>query len=239
MENQQVQTKGPYFRLWTNDFITGTMYMEADEVGAYIRLLTHQWETGPIPNENRLLKRITGVSVKRLEHVLEKFHLNDEGKWVNLRLEEERVSYTKFVNRQRQKSQIAAEKRKAYKDATEPVEEQETAKETIINYRGEKVEFNTPGILENARYSTKTFSLQDVKECFVKMGVTNEAMPLKFFNNYEAKGWLIGRTPITKIEPLVNSWVLTEQKQQDSAATVEPLIDRRAKVLQQMKSRSV
>jgi uncharacterized protein YdaU (DUF1376 family) len=53
--------KDPAFLFYTKDFITGTMHMQPDEVGAYMRMLCYQHQHGSIPNDVQKIKRIIGV----------------------------------------------------------------------------------------------------------------------------------------------------------------------------------
>jgi uncharacterized protein YdaU (DUF1376 family) len=74
-------------------FIIGTLEMSAEEVGAYFLLILHEWDKGFIPEDPKELKKISRVSVKKLEKVLEKFQKseNNPGKLFNETLEKIRV----------------------------------------------------------------------------------------------------------------------------------------------------
>lgn len=63
--------KSPAFQFYADDFIGGTCHFSAAEVGAYIRLLCHQWGNGEIPADHERLERIAGGPVT--EEVLAKF----------------------------------------------------------------------------------------------------------------------------------------------------------------------
>ena len=89
-ENQDDQTgvlgmsKPPAFQLYADDFIAGTMGMTQAEVGAYIRLLCHQWSKGSIDSDPERLRRMAGGKVSDV--VLEKFVEDGPGKICNPRL---------------------------------------------------------------------------------------------------------------------------------------------------------
>jgi uncharacterized protein YdaU (DUF1376 family) len=80
----------PAFQFYVQDFLTGTMYMSSEEVGAYVRLLCHQWDKGALPASDRELMRIARTKMKTLEVVKGKFDLCDDGLLRNARLEKER-----------------------------------------------------------------------------------------------------------------------------------------------------
>lgn len=82
--------KSPSFQFYVQDFLLGTQYLSAEEVGAYVRLLCHQWDNGFIENNDRNLKIITGISAKKLENILKKFSLSKGNIYKNARLEAER-----------------------------------------------------------------------------------------------------------------------------------------------------
>lgn len=81
--------KSPAFQFYVQDFMVGTAHFSAEETGAYIRLLCYQWDNGSIENEEKIIKKITGVSVKKIEKVIKKFSIKD-GFLKNIRLEKER-----------------------------------------------------------------------------------------------------------------------------------------------------
>ncbi len=91
------------FSFYPTDFLIGTMFMEAEEVGAYIRLLCYQWQEGFVPDSDENLKKICGISPKRLARVLEKFEKCADGKLRNSRLEEVRENREQFIEAQRLK----------------------------------------------------------------------------------------------------------------------------------------
>lgn len=78
----------PYFPFFPSDFLGGTAFMSAEEVGCYMRLLCLQWQTGGIPNDQAQIERVTGA--KFTPQVAAKFHLGKDGILRNRRLEEDR-----------------------------------------------------------------------------------------------------------------------------------------------------
>ena len=67
------EEKLDWFPIYWQRFIIGTLDMSAEEIGAYILLLIHQWDKGFIPENPQEIKKISRVSVKKLENVLKKF----------------------------------------------------------------------------------------------------------------------------------------------------------------------
>lgn len=91
-----------WFPLYWQRFTIGTLDFNTEEVGAYIRLLIYAWDKGFVPENDKELKRISGVSVKKLEKVLKKFKKID-GKYFNDTLEnireEQREKSVSYSNR--------------------------------------------------------------------------------------------------------------------------------------------
>jgi uncharacterized protein YdaU (DUF1376 family) len=74
--------------------------MSAAEVGAYIRLLCHQWHQGAVPADPVKLERITGLKCSKLDEVLTKFEKKDDQTFVNSRLEKTRGTIEEFRRKQ-------------------------------------------------------------------------------------------------------------------------------------------
>lgn len=104
--------KPPAFQFYADDFLAGTTDMTNDEVGAYIRLLCHQWSKGGLPNDPERLSRMAGaMPVPSLGYVLAKFRLCDDGQLRNNRLESERQKQDAYRAEQSQKGKKGAEQR--------------------------------------------------------------------------------------------------------------------------------
>ena len=73
--------KAPAFQLYVADFINGTITMNNEEVGVYIRYLCYEWDKGGLPDNETLLARIAmiqevepiGSFREKFKNVLEKF----------------------------------------------------------------------------------------------------------------------------------------------------------------------
>ena len=104
--------KAPAFQFYADDFLGGTCDMTAEEVGAYIRLLCHQWNKGGIPNDPERLARMAGVMPgPSLGYASAKFRLCEDGVLRNDRMEAERVKQQQFRARQGEKGKRGADTR--------------------------------------------------------------------------------------------------------------------------------
>lgn len=100
----------PYFPLYADDFLAGTMDLGPEEVGAYIRLLCHQWNRGALPADGAKLKRLAGGSVSA--DLLAKFQAGADGLLRNARLEKVRTEMLAFRELQSRKGKASAEARR-------------------------------------------------------------------------------------------------------------------------------
>ena len=99
--------QSPAFPFYVQDFICGTSLMTAEQVGGYLRLLCQQWDKGGIPDDDKLLKRLSGIrKASTLNVVKEKFAKCEDGMLRNERLEREREKRSTFTQAQRQRANI-------------------------------------------------------------------------------------------------------------------------------------
>lgn len=110
-------SKFPFFPLYSNDFFVDTITWELDELGLYTKLLFIEWSNGPLPNDQKKLAKIAGISPKKFANLFQicskKFVKTDSGTLINLRLEQEREKQAKYS----QSRAEAAHKRWGKQDA--------------------------------------------------------------------------------------------------------------------------
>jgi uncharacterized protein YdaU (DUF1376 family) len=98
------------FPFYPDDFLAGTMEMSTDEVGAYIRLLSHQWNRGSIPVQTEKQQRLAGGSVSA--DVISKFEVCEDGLLRNARMEFEREKQCKYRDAQALKGRLSGQARR-------------------------------------------------------------------------------------------------------------------------------
>ena len=104
--------RDPAFPLYADDFLSGTAEMSAEEVGAYIRLLCHQWAKGGLPNDEPRLARMAGlIGSPSLGYVVAKFAPCPDGYLRHPRLEAIRAEREAFKARQANSGAVGAERR--------------------------------------------------------------------------------------------------------------------------------
>lgn len=91
--------KPPAFQFYAADFLMGTATMSAEEVGAYIRLLCFQWDSGSIPDDDATIARLGGCAGNAVAKIRQKFRVDHDG-LRNVRLEIERTKQRLFRDKQ-------------------------------------------------------------------------------------------------------------------------------------------
>jgi uncharacterized protein YdaU (DUF1376 family) len=85
--------KDPAFLFYPNDWIGGTMGMTFEEKGAYMELLMMQFNRGHM--DGHMIGQVVG---QMWDKIKAKFIQDTEGKWYNVRLEEEQIKRKAFTN---------------------------------------------------------------------------------------------------------------------------------------------
>ena len=108
----------PWFPMYPNDFLTSTMSMSNEVLGAYIRLLCYAWVNDGIPDDRNMIDRISGgLTDEEWDEIRERLVLNGDrsgdrdgdrsgdrrARWVHPRMERERAK-TADVRSARQKA---------------------------------------------------------------------------------------------------------------------------------------
>jgi hypothetical protein len=216
MSDPKSKRKAPAFQFYADDFLAGTLDMSQDEVGAYIRLLCHQWSRGSIPVETEKQQRLAGGSVS--VDVLAKFQLCDDGLFRNARLESEREKQKEYRNKQREKGLKSALARSILNHGSTAVG---TTVQPSHQPNGQP-EVNSPspspspdsikdlGIPESM--GTKVPRPRFVKPTLEQLIAESDKRGVdqieaeKFLDYYEANGWKINRTPMVNWVAAFANW---------------------------------
>lgn len=126
----------PSFPLYGADFRLATDHWSNAEVGAYLRLLIHQWEHGSIPSDQRRLARIVGESIEDFcdlwKTVGPKFAADESGVLRNTRLERVRDERTDFIRQKADAGRRSGEARRRQKNERETNETGTPVERTFI-----------------------------------------------------------------------------------------------------------
>lgn len=108
-------SKAPAFQLYAADFYMDTVGWSCEEVGLYFRLLMAEWVNGPLPDDPTRLAKTCQMSLKKFQVnfnlLVPKFVKNEGGFLINIRLEKTREKQMQYIESQREKGKIRADKR--------------------------------------------------------------------------------------------------------------------------------
>jgi uncharacterized protein YdaU (DUF1376 family) len=105
--------QSPAFQFYVQDFLTGTMHMTAEEIGAYILLLCHQWDKGALPDNDKELIKIARTKQKVIDSIRVKFAVGEDGRLRNMRLEKEREKQAAYREKMIEAGRKSGEARRA------------------------------------------------------------------------------------------------------------------------------
>lgn len=106
--------EAPAFQFYARDFLVSTTRMTTAQVGLYMRALSNQWDSGPLPADEQELARTLISPLAEFRKlwpvVSKKFILTDAG-YINRRLEREREKQEAFRLKLSEKGKRGAGKR--------------------------------------------------------------------------------------------------------------------------------
>lgn len=162
--------KDPAVLFYTSDFLSGTLTMNNEEVGKYIKLLCLQHQKGRLTEKDMLCICSTYV-----EDVYSKFIKDDNGLYYNERMEKESIR-RKNYSLSRKKNVLAR---------YEPTYEA-TYEATYVKHMETETETENRNVNINKRYRKPTLK-QVENYCKERK---NTIDPETFFDYYESSGWV-------------------------------------------------
>ena len=215
--------KPPAFQFYAKDFLAGTSDMSNAEVGAYIRLLCHQWDKNTLPNDDVKLTRLCSGDSEGIERIKAKFVVNQDGNLYNVRLQNTRELQNEFRKSKSDSGKDGANKRWG-KNGTAIVSP--IAKEWVPIVSPCALPLAN-GMAKNSSSSSSSSSIippenpilksnlfrqpvipnkEQVWECFSRHGGTKE-MAKAFYERNEGVEWFFKGSPITNFSNFVPGFI--------------------------------
>ena len=191
--------KDPAIVFYTSDFMVGVSNLTMEERGQYITLLCLQHQLG------HLSKKTIDLNIPNVsEDVLNKFQLDEDNKYYNLRLENEIFKRSKFIEHQRENGKKGGRPKKADENPKEtqkkpkikakqkPLEDEDD-NENEINNIYNYIESNFNRTLSPIEYEEiSKWEDNDLTRYAVKLAVLNGAYSIKYITkilyNWEKEG---------------------------------------------------
>ena len=195
-------SKDPAFLFYSSDFLTGTMFMDNEQVGKFIRLICAQHQKGRLTEKDML--KICGTHD---EDIFSKFAQDSDGLYYNERLEQE-------VNKRKAYSESRRNNRKKKEDMN-------NISKTYVKHMENENE--NENINVNTNVKSKRFVKPSIDEIAVYMEERNmNNVSQKFYDFYEAKGWMIGKNHMKDWKAAVRTWESNNQKTSQPVTTTSP-----------------
>jgi hypothetical protein len=205
-------SKDPAFLFYSSDFLTGTMFMDNEQVGKFIRLICAQHQKGRLTEKDML--KICGTHD---EDIFEKFALDGAGLYYNERLEQEvekRKAYSESRRNNRKKKEDMIDTSLSYVQHME----NENENENIIN----NVVIDKPIEEKPKRFVKPT--IEQLEAYMEERGMNNVAN--RFYDHYESNGWKVGKNSMKNWKASVRTWepnhkkITTQSTKQPKIATL-------------------
>lgn len=193
-------SKDPAFLFYSSDFLTGTMFMDNEQVGKFIRLMCAQHQKGRLTEKDML--KICGTHD---EDIFSKFAVDESGLYYNERLEQE------------------VEKRKAYSESRrnnrKKKEDMLITSKTYVEHMENENENEIDNSIDSKPKKEKSFIKPTIDEIALYMEERNmNNVSQRFYDFYESKGWMIGKNKMKDWKASVRTWE-DKNKKIDSVIT--------------------
>lgn len=201
-------SKDPAVLFYTSDFLIGVSDMPFLERGYYITLLCLQHQKGHL-SEKTICFSLGLASVSEIPSVMEKFDVDEEGKYFQHRMEEEAAKRSNYTESRRNNG----------KKGGRPPNHMDNHMDNHMGNENENE--NTPveaevEILDNggkekgvqgekprgSKFSPP--SVDEVSTYCMERG--NRVDAESFCDFYASKGWLVGKTPMKDWKAAVRTW---------------------------------
>ena len=186
--------KDPAFLFYSSDFLSGTMLMNNEEIGIYIRLLCLQHQQGHLKEEDM-------ISIGATKKVFNKFKQDDNGNFYNERLETEinkRKAYSESRRKNREKKTHEKDMKNICKTYEEHMENENiNINENIKDNRKkgskgkrkeEKIHFAEFVAMTNAEYEklVSTHGKDFADQCIITLDNYKGSTGKKYASDYRA-----------------------------------------------------
>jgi uncharacterized protein YdaU (DUF1376 family) len=210
-----------YFPLFYQRFYSSTQGWTEEQEGAYLRLLTYQFDKGSIPNDIKIIKKISQKAAKNWSFFQSKFVQNSEGNLINPVMDEIRQKIQEKKDKNLRNGKLGGSpktERLLKKDESEnrTVIENETERVTqtkpIPLTNNQIIERESKKFVENITYTIEhclVVAMSDGR--WVKANHTNEK-ELKEFNSLLEKRGIYEKNPLDYKNHFAN-WKNTGKKE--------------------------
>lgn len=201
-----------YFPFYYQRFYDSTTGWTEEQEGAYMRLLTYQFGKGSIPNNMKLIKKISPKAVKNWSLFSSKFEQNSDGNLINITMDNIRNEMMVIKDKNLRNGKLGGrpKNRTVNSGLTQTITQTEPIPLTINHkpLNTERVQdAHKPDLSESNIFrkpSVPTF--EKVHEAFLNHGGTEE-MARKFYDNNSSTDWYFKSSPIKNFITLIPGFI--------------------------------
>lgn len=200
--------RAPAFQLYADDFLGGTADMSAEEVGAYIRLLCHQWNKGGLPNDPDRLAKMAGLMAvpmasPSLGYVIAKFPPCADGQLRNERLERVRAESEAYSKKQSENGKKGAKTRWENGKTNGGANGGAIATPMANVCPNDGSPSPSPKTINKKAFVRPT--IEEIKARCLEIGLP-EIEAEKFEAHHEARGWRYKQGPMKSWQGALTTW---------------------------------
>jgi len=197
--------------IYIKDYLASTSRLNPEQHGIYLLLMFDYWINGPLPNDIEMLCNVVGNpkdNPRVLTWLLEKYFYLDKEKnvWKKERIETE-------LTRASKNRETARENGKKGGRPKNPRVNPDTNPEKTSSPAPTPISSTAPTSLPENKKGFKKPTVQDIHDYMneygnkksIKIDLLEE--PDGFYDFYESKGWLIGKTKMIDWKATVRTWM--------------------------------
>ena len=200
-------TPTPAFQFYWSEFIHGTAAMTPEEVGGYIRLLCHQWDSGSVPNDDKAIGAITRWTLDAIASIRHKFGISEDGTLKNARLERVRADQVEYRLKQSENAKKGwngsgrtARRMRRHSDGIASASSNPLPDECSLTSSSPKGEEVSIG-----KNKAKARTAEEVEKYAISIGCS-PGQGDAFFWKMEGCGWINGGKPVKNWQATITAW---------------------------------
>jgi uncharacterized protein YdaU (DUF1376 family) len=200
----------PYFPCYIADWLIDTQDLTDEQDGSYFRLVRYQWRKGSIPDDIKIMRKISDSIDDTWPVICRYFTKNGDGNWFNSRTEKERNKIIARINA----GSIGGSKTPSKVPSKVP---SKSTSKTDIPQTSDLIPHNTEPELKKSE-KQKRFApplLVDVQKRMSDPNIKNHLSQSmagveaeKFINFYNSNGWKVGKNKMVSWQSAVSNWLL-------------------------------
>jgi uncharacterized protein YdaU (DUF1376 family) len=197
--------------LYVNDYLADTLHLSAEENGAYLLMMMHYWKKGSLGNDVERIANIARITKEKAQNILDEFFINDGEKYIHNRIDRE------LENANSRRESARENGKKGGRPKNPQITHRLIEGKPTDNPKGNPQKSSSPSPSpsytslqeeeNNNDGKNKVFKKPTVQQisdyCKERKNTVN---PEQFFDHYESKGWVVGKSKMKDWKSSVRTW---------------------------------